>query len=124
MVISSFEINVSEAELRQLCDCTFDGTSALNAVDAARQLGFAGTTKQNLFLEELERLAMDSRFPIVFVDLTPIDGIPQAHAFVVLSINNFSVQVLDPAKGERLISRDVFDLAWKLRSHLTIIIER
>ncbi len=123
MVIASFDVDVSEAELRQRCDCTFDGTSALNAVDAARQLGFAETAKYNLSLEELEILTIDSHFPISFVDLTPIDGVSQAHAFVVLAVNNFSVQVFDPARGERLISRDVFDLAWKLRLRLTIIVK-
>lgn len=98
MVIASFGIDVSEAELCRLCDCTFDGTSALKAVDAARQLGFTETTKHNLSLPELEALLADDHFPIVFADLTPIDGYFQAHAFIVLAVNQFSVQVLDPAK--------------------------
>lgn len=36
MVLSSFDTEISEAELRELCDCTFLGTEALKAVDAAR----------------------------------------------------------------------------------------
>jgi ABC-type bacteriocin/lantibiotic exporter with double-glycine peptidase domain len=124
MVIANFGVEVSEAELRRLCDCTFDGTTALKAVDAARQLGFTKTTKHNLSLTELETLIADGHFPIVFADLTPINGYFQAHAFVVLTVNQFSVQVLDPAKGIRLIARDVFDLAWKLRLRLTILVKR
>jgi ABC-type bacteriocin/lantibiotic exporter with double-glycine peptidase domain len=123
MVIASFGQDVSEAELRRLCDCTFDGTSALKAVDAARRLGFINTTKQTLTIEELEAVVVNGLFPIVFVDLTPIDGGYQAHAFVVTDMNQFSIKVLDPASGERLIPRDVFYLAWKLRRRLTILVE-
>lgn len=124
MVIASFGQDVSEAEVRLLCDCIFDGTSALKTVDAARQLGFTNTTKQTLSIEELEEVVTNGLFPIVFVDLTPIDGVYQAHAFVVTEMNQFSVKVLDPAIGERLIPRDVFYLAWQLRRRLTILVER
>jgi hypothetical protein len=51
-------------------------------------------------------------------------GIYQVHALVVIGVSEFAVQVYDPARGERLIPRDVFHLAWKLRRHLTILIER
>ncbi len=124
MVIASFGIEISEAELRLLCDCTFDGTGALKAVDSARQLGFSKTAKHNLSLTELTALTTNGQFPIVFVDLTPIEGYVQSHALVVLAVNQFSVEVFDPAKGERLIARDVFDLAWKLRLRLAILVEK
>ena len=123
MVIATFGLDVSEAELRRLCDCALDGTSALKAVDAARGLGFINTTKQTLTIEELETFVANGVFPIVFVDLTPIDGGYQAHAFVITEMNLFSVKVLDPTIGERLIPRDVFYVAWKLRRHLTILVE-
>ncbi|RUT06603.1 hypothetical protein DSM106972_028600 [Dulcicalothrix desertica PCC 7102] len=38
MVLSVFEVDMSEAELRQLCDSTPFGTEALKAVDAVRNL--------------------------------------------------------------------------------------
>jgi len=123
MVISSFGLDVPEAELRRLCDCTFDGTSSLKAVEAARQLGFANTTKHTLSSAELEALVADGKFPIVFIDLTPIDGVYQAHALVVIGVSQFAVQVLDPARGERLIPCDVFYPAWKMRHNLAILVE-
>jgi hypothetical protein len=36
MVLSAFEVDMSEAELRQLGNCTLFGTEALKAVDAIR----------------------------------------------------------------------------------------
>ena len=36
MVLSGFGLELTEAELRTLCDCTPLGTEALKAVDAAR----------------------------------------------------------------------------------------
>ena len=71
MVIAGFGQEVEEAKLRRLCDCTFEGTSAFNALNAARQLGFANSSKHNLAIEELEAIIADGWFPIVFVDLTP-----------------------------------------------------
>jgi hypothetical protein len=39
---------MSEAELRQKCDCTILGTNAFQAVDAIRQLGFPNATSFQL----------------------------------------------------------------------------
>lgn len=124
MVLTAQGRELSEVELRALCDCTFEGTSALKAVDAARQLGFSGSAKHNLSINELSKQVSHGHFPIVFVEMYPIDGIYQVHALVVISVSEFAVQVYDPARGERLISRDIFYLAWKLRRHLTVLIDR
>lgn len=124
MVLAAHGLEISEAELIALCDCTFDGTSALKAKDAARQLGFPNSSKHTLSFNELTNLTSQGHFPIVFVEMYPIDGIYQVHALVILSISEFAVQVYDPAKGERLIPRDIFHVAWKLRHGLTVIVER
>lgn len=125
MVLSGFGVDLSESELRALCDCTpFSGTDALLAVEAARQLGFNATSKYNLSPANLEALLSDGNYPIVFVDLRPIDGIPEQHALVVIEMNANFVAVLDPLKGERLLPRDDFLLAWAWQRNLTIVIER
>jgi|GEM_PF-6321722 len=36
MVLSSFGLDIAEAELRVRCDCTVFGTDALKSVDTAR----------------------------------------------------------------------------------------
>lgn len=124
MVISGFGLEVDEAELCQLCDCTFDGTSALKAMDAARTLGFTNSTKQTLTINEPEAIVASGQYPIVFVDMTPIDAGYVAHALVVISLSDLTVQVIDPEKGERFLPRPKFIEGWEYRHRLAIIIEK
>jgi len=125
MVFDSFGVVVPETELRQQCDCTpFNGTDALMAVSAARQFGFAETAKHTMRLEEIPALLMDGLYPIAFVDLSPIDGIADVHAFVVVEISSDQIIVLDPLKGERSISLQAFTTAWAMRHNLAIIVDR
>ena len=124
MVVSSFNLDIAEAELRRLCDCTIFGTDALKAVDAARHLGFSGTAKHTLSFDELEELTSRGHYPIVLIDLRPIDGIKGGHALVVLGISDIAVNVYDPAQGERFLHRQTFITAWAIQHNLTIIVER
>jgi ABC-type bacteriocin/lantibiotic exporter with double-glycine peptidase domain len=124
MVLGSFGLEITERELRVLCDCTpFNGTNALQAVDAARQLGFTGTTKHNLTLADLRELLAAGDFPIVFVDLRPLDGVRDAHALVVLQLNDQEAVVLDPLHGERSLPLRSFDAAWTMAFNLTILVK-
>jgi ABC-type bacteriocin/lantibiotic exporter with double-glycine peptidase domain len=124
MILSHFGIEIAEAELRHLCDCTFDGTDALKAVDAARKLGFPGTGKHNLTIDELASVVTNGQFPIVFLDLTPIYGFFQSHTVIVTAISTTSVQLLDPARGEYLLPSHVFNNAWSMRRNLSIVFEK
>jgi ABC-type bacteriocin/lantibiotic exporter with double-glycine peptidase domain len=72
MVLTRFGRELSEAELRALCDCTPFGTEALNAVDAVRQLGFVGTGKYTLSTDELAAQVRRGLSPIVFVSTLPL----------------------------------------------------
>jgi ABC-type bacteriocin/lantibiotic exporter with double-glycine peptidase domain len=124
MVFGSFGVDIAEDELRERCDCTPYGTDALKAVDAARQFGFAGTAKHTLTLEELRTVVTEGQHPIVFVDLTPIEGTEAIHTLVVCAVSQYEVSVLDPLKGERLLPLQAFSTAWALRHNLAIIVER
>ncbi len=124
MVLSSFNFDVPEADLRVLCDCTSIGTDALKVVDAARQLGFAKTAKYTLSMKDLETVVANKLFPIVFIDLRPIEGFKEAHALVVISASDLAVQVYDPAQGERFVARQTFSTAWAMRHNLAIIVKK
>jgi ABC-type bacteriocin/lantibiotic exporter with double-glycine peptidase domain len=113
---------LSEADLRERCDCTFLGTEALKAVDALRSMGFKNSNKQTLRFSELV-LELDlGIYPIVFVNLLPIDGVNDAHAMVVMSVDDEDIMVYDPLQGERLLPRSTFDSAWAMMRNLTILI--
>jgi ABC-type bacteriocin/lantibiotic exporter with double-glycine peptidase domain len=125
MVLGSFRIDIPEAELRQRCDCTpYSGTDALMAVDVARQFGFAGTAKHTMTLDELRVLLTDGHHPIVFVDLSPIDGIEDVHAVVVVGASQNQIIVLDPLKGERSLPLQALRAAWAMRHNMAIVVKR
>lgn len=124
MIFLSLGFEITEAELRDACDCTRLGTDALQAVDVARRFGFSGTAKHTLNLKELAGLIKADVFPIVFISLLPLSGIRETHALIVIGVGEDFVEVLDPAIGVRTLSLDVFNIAWGIRHYLTIIIER
>ena len=124
MVLASYGFDLTEAELCELCDCTFFGTDAWEAVNATRLLGFPETIKTNLIIVELKELAANQQWAIVCISLRPHEGTKGIHALVVLDVSDTAVVVLDPAKGERIIPRAVFEFAWKLQLGLTILIIR
>ena len=124
MVLSHFNLSVSEAELRARCDCTIFGADAPYVADVARQLGFNKTDIQNLSPDELQINLDEGRLPIVYVNLIPIDGIEGAHALVALEIGDDAVTVYDPDQGERLLPIGAFFKAWELKRNLAIVVDR
>jgi ABC-type bacteriocin/lantibiotic exporter with double-glycine peptidase domain len=122
MVLGSFGMDISESALRTRCDCTPYGTDALMAVNAARTLGFIKTAKYTLALEELQTVIRDGHYPIVFVDLHPLDGLDAIHAMVVVDVSEQEIVVLDPLQGERHIPVYVFTAAWARRHNLAILV--
>ena len=124
MVLSHFDLSVSEAELRARCDCTIFGADAPYVVDVARQFGFNKTDIQNLSPDELQILLDEGRYPIVYVNLLPIDGIDGSHAVVALEIGDDAVTVYDPDQGERLLPIGAFFKAWDLKRNLAVIVDK
>jgi ABC-type bacteriocin/lantibiotic exporter with double-glycine peptidase domain len=123
MVLSYFNLSVSEAELRARCDCTIFGADALSVVDAARQFGCAKTAKRRLSPDELQTVLAEGVYPIVYVNLLPIDGREGAQALVALEIGNDIVTVYDPDQGERLLPIGAFLKAWELKRNLAIVVD-
>ena len=123
-VIASLGMEMSEAELRLRCDCTPLGTEALIAVDAVRQLGFSKTIKCTLTAQELKAQIDSNVYPIVFVDLLPIEGVKSSHAVVVEALSGEQVSVIDPLRGNRLLPRPTFDAAWAMMHNLAILVRK
>ena len=79
---------LQKQEIRELTDCTVDGTTALNIVLAARSLGFPKTRKYNLLIEELAEQIRSVTYPIVFVGARlDSDLRPQPHYAVVTAVS-------------------------------------
>ena len=124
MIFAATGVNLSETDIRAACDCTPAGTNALQAVDAARGIGFERSAKHTLSLEELAALVEGGTYPIVFVSLKPISGARDTHALVVTGVSHTAVTTLDPMQGERILPRQTFSAAWAARHNLTILVQR
>ncbi len=122
MVLAAQEYMVSELDLRELCDCTFLGTEALNAVDALQKMGFSNSSKCNIKATELIVELNAGLYPIVFVNLLPIDSVNNPHAMIVMAIDEDDVTVCDPLQGQRLLPRSTFDTAWAMMRNLAILV--
>jgi hypothetical protein len=92
------------------------------AVEAARALGFVKTAKYTLSLAELQTVVTDGHYPIVFVDLHPIDGLDAIHAMVVTDVSGQEVVVLGPLQGERRLPAYFFTAAWARRHNLALLV--
>ncbi|HEU0186051.1 MAG TPA: cysteine peptidase family C39 domain-containing protein [Blastocatellia bacterium] len=128
MVLSHFNLSVSEAELRARCDCTIFGADPPYVVDVARQLGFSKTDIQNLSPDELQSILAEGLYPIVYVSLLPIDASEGSQALVALDmdvdIDDGAVTVYDPDHGERVLPLGAFLKAWELKRNLAIIVDK
>ena len=119
MVLASLNFEISESELRNLCQCDETGTSPLNVVKAAIECGF-DAYKANLIFEELEELVLQNITPIVFIRV--FEYSIYSHAVVVYKISSGTVFTLDPESGEREFEINSFVENWS--RGLTIIIEK
>jgi hypothetical protein len=88
MVLMAMGLEIGEAELRERCDCTVFGTDALMAVDAVRALGFGRTRKETSTIAGLMDALALGIYPIVFLNVLPIDGVKGAHAMVLVELED------------------------------------
>jgi ABC-type bacteriocin/lantibiotic exporter with double-glycine peptidase domain len=130
MVLEHLGVVHTEQELRVLTDSDFDsihypgGAEARRVVDAAQQLGFINSSKYNLIMQELVAELIRGRFPIVQIGISlgPNERV-QAHAVVILEINEQGVLMLDPKRGEIVHTQEEFEQMWQRQRGLTILIE-
>lgn len=125
MVLGAFGVHLDEAQVRDLTDCSPLGTEAFQLIEAARQLEFPASRKHTLVsLEELASVLEEGGFPIVYVDMWPLQGglSGQYHALVVVDVDPDNVTVLDPQVGERPLLREDFHEAWAAMRFLTLVI--
>ncbi len=109
MVLGAFGVHADEEQLRHLTDCSPLGTDAFQLIEAARQFGLTASRTYTLAShEELASVIEEGGFPIVYVDMWPLQGglSGQYHAVVVVGVASDSVTVLDPQRGECSLPRE------------------
>lgn len=122
MVLVSFGIIKTEAELRDLCDCTPFGTAAFELTRAAQSLGLANTRKLSLELTDLQDFIEQGRFPIIYTATYPNGFVPEVHALIVLAVSEAEVTVIDPKLGQLDLSPATIMEMWKPMRNVAVIV--
>jgi len=124
MVLAVFGLPMKEDELRELCDCTIFGTSAVELIQAARSLGFTGSRKYSLTIADLSEFTNQGYFPIVYLVTQPETSQPDVHAVIVLSVLSNEVIVMDPKFGIQPLPLTDFSRMWSQMRNITVVIAR
>ena len=120
MVLASLGFEISEFDLRNLCQCDETGVERKEAINAVLELGFDSYESNLTSIDELQENLKNGLNPIVFLRFSETTN--YSHAVVVYKISKEKVFVLDPEIGEREFDINLFVENWSLG--LTIIIEK
>ena len=120
MVLRSCGQEVTEKELRDLCDCDDDGTRPRKALECATHYGF-DAIEAFLDISTLRKELIAGAYPITYLELEGPYGSTR-HAVVVTGITHTSVQMLDPSLGERDLMMENFVDAWQVTNGQTLLI--
>jgi ABC-type bacteriocin/lantibiotic exporter with double-glycine peptidase domain len=124
MVLAALGLLKTEEEIREDCDCTILGTFADDLVRVAKKYGFANTRKDYLSLTDLKKQLDLGLYPIVYIGVRAYShSRPEEHAAVVIKINENKINLLDPSRGEIVLSEEEFENQWSYMRLLTIIVE-
>lgn len=123
MVLAGAGIEKSEEDLREISDCTIEGTDALKIVDAARSLGFTNSRKFNLEFDDLKSFLSQNIYPIVYLKLRlGTASLMQQHAVVIIEVRQENLLLYDPVRGEIEIDKPDFLQSWNAMRRLALII--
>ncbi len=128
MVLASYGVERTEAEVCACCQTDADGTLPSAAARCAQSLGFDATAPRLSGLDALrEQLETAHSFPIAYVNLAPILGLNVIHAVIVEAIDTQrrQVRVIDPAyppTGRREWALDLFEAGWRLARYQVILV--
>jgi len=125
MILAHYGVQVEEAELETLCQTTAEGTTAMNLVRAAENLGFHAAVGEGDL--DLLRSAVSTNLPpLVYLhtgSLPDLFDFISIHAVVVTDVGVEFVHVNDPWVGASLqIPLLQFREAWRRVFHLVVLI--
>ena len=116
MLLAHRGITVSEVELFRGAHLEIAAVGWINPEELAllaRQYGLPAS-ESRVSLTQLKRLLLAKKWPIVFVNRKPIDGVSEGHAVIPTRIVQGRVTFLDPLQGERRTSVRKFEQARRI----------
>ncbi|MBS1253065.1 MAG: hypothetical protein MAG451_02110 [Anaerolineales bacterium] len=122
MVMAHWGIEVDEATLRECCKTDGLGTVARDAVACTRRYGLRAEELRKATWDDLRRWLADGLYPILLVNLFPLDALWVFHAVVVETVTDELVTYLDPAQGQRIAEVRAFEQAWQMNRRRAIVV--
>jgi len=122
MVMATWGIEIDEATLRVCCQTDWSGTAAKAVVACVGRWGLKATEVRVATLDDLRSWLDNGIFPIVYLNLFPLDALWVQHAVVVEVVTDEVIVYLDPAQGKRTAHSLAFDQAWQMQKRRAIII--
>ena len=107
MVLAWCGTEISEAELVERVSLDEGGLDPAALASLAAQFGLQAEARQ-LDLNTVVELVARDQFPIILVDRSFLDREFSIHAVIPIRFTAHYVQVLDPLRGERRLSRRKF----------------
>ncbi len=115
MALAAFGHNLTEENIRKRCGQTALGLRLIDVPKGLSDLPVIATVHTDWGLDDLRDETRRSNYPIVGIDLRPIDGRFAYHAVVIAKIESNKITVHDPepGKGLREMNTATFMAAWK-----------
>jgi len=124
MVLTSLGHRLSETDIRHRCAHTALGMRLNQVASGLEDLPVDVQHQVDWGLDDLADAVRAGSFPIVGIDLRPVDGTFAFHAVVAVNISTDQVVVHDPLhdEGPRSIGISAFEAAWSAADRETVII--
>jgi ABC-type bacteriocin/lantibiotic exporter with double-glycine peptidase domain len=115
MVLAAFGHTLAEENIRNCCGQTALGLRLIDVPKGLSDLPVIATVHTDWGLDDLRDEIRQLKYPIVGIDLRPIDGRFAYHAVVVVKIESNKVTAHDPEPGQgvREFNPATFMAAWK-----------
>ena len=115
-------IQVDEATLRACCETDRKGTTPTATINCALSYGLQAFETSNASWPDLMHWVGQNFYPIVYINLFPLDALWGLHAVIVESITKDKVIFLDPLVGRRQAAIAAFEQAWQMNRRRMIVI--
>lgn len=122
MILAHHGTNVTEDELVQAATFESCGISTEEVKRLAERYGFQAEYGY-LNLDAVAEFIAQGTFPIVFLDLRPIDGKDAFHTVIPIRVSRRSITFLDPQQGQRRVARRIFEQARSWWSDAALVCE-
>ncbi len=122
MVLAYRGIEAEEAALRECCQTTRLGTTFPDAAKCARGFGLPVDEVRDATWSDLQSWLSNDIYPILSVNLFPLEARWAAHAVVVEQADEQEIVYLDPLFGRRVTDRIPFEQAWQMRRSKAMLI--